>query len=88
MRNIITSALLTLGLGGGVAMADVDVRVNTPRVVVREPRVEVTRYRDYHRRPAVRYERYETRRGYRWHPGAWRWESNEWQWHGGWYVRI
>lgn len=84
MRNIITSALLGLGLMGGVAAADgarVDVRV-------REPRVEVTRYRDYHHRPAVRVERYETRRGYRWHPGAWRWENDEWQWHGGWYIRA
>jgi hypothetical protein len=83
MRHLLKTALIGLGLTGGVAMADgvrVDVHANGPRV-------EESHYRDVHRRPVVRVEKYETRRGYRWHPGAWRWESGEWQWHGGWYVR-
>ncbi|HEY4244849.1 MAG TPA: hypothetical protein VGM88_33770 [Kofleriaceae bacterium] len=74
---------MSLGLGGA-AMADrVVVRAHVP-----EARVAVVHYRDYHRRPAVRFERHEYRRGYRWAPGEWRWEGGEWTWHTGLYIRL
>jgi hypothetical protein len=44
--------------------------------------------RDHHARPAVRYERHEARRGYRWRDGEWRWSRSEWVWTPGVYLRI
>ncbi|MFT3692468.1 MAG: hypothetical protein QM831_04955 [Kofleriaceae bacterium] len=90
MTKIITSALLALGItaGAGTAMAD----GYHERVVVHErgprDRVVVTHYRDYHHRPAARYERHEYRRGYRWQEGRYNWQGGEWIWSPGIYVRL
>jgi hypothetical protein len=83
MHKIIAAALVTLGLGGGVAMAD-------PHVVVREHDGDVreAHYRNYRERPAVRVERHDERRGYRWRAGAWRWNHEEWVWTPGVYLRV
>lgn len=91
MRALIVSTLMTLGLTGGVAAADnyrgevrhEDIRDHRE---VRDQRVE--HYRDYRARPALRFERHEERRGYRWVGGEWRWGRGEWTWAPGHYVRI
>lgn len=92
MRRIITSALLAMGLTTGAGAAMADGYHDRDRVVVHErgprERVVVTHYRDYHHRPAVRYERHEYRRGYRWREGNWYWADGEWQWRPGIYIRL
>ncbi|HEY0255280.1 MAG TPA: hypothetical protein VGC41_27315 [Kofleriaceae bacterium] len=95
--RIITSALIAIGLTGsaGAAMADGyhrdhdrTVVVHERRGPVRENRVVVTHYRDYHSRPAMRYERHEYRHGYRWQEGNWYWQGGEWSWRPGIYIRL
>jgi hypothetical protein len=81
MRALIVSTLMTLGLTGGVAAAD-NYRSEPHHEVYRE------RYRDYRVRPALRYERHDVRRGYRWVGGEWRWYRGEWIWAPGHYIRI
>ena len=79
MKALVMTTLMALGLTGGVAAAD------THREV-REGHVDA--YRDYHRRPAARFERHEERRGYRWIGGEWRWSGAAWSWLPGHYVRA
>jgi hypothetical protein len=81
MRAFIVSTLMTLGLTGGVAAAD-NYRGEVRHDVYRE------HYRDYRVRPALRYERHDLRRGYRWVGGEWRWYRGEWTWAPGHYIRI
>ena len=50
--------------------------------------MRVERYRDYRARPAVRFERHEQRRGFRWVGGEWRWNRFEWVWLPGHFVRA
>jgi hypothetical protein len=83
--------LVTLGLSGGVALADPHGEAH--REVVRDHRgaqAQDVRYHDHDREapPAVRFERHEERRGFRWVGGAWRWHGNERSWTPGYYVRI
>ena len=88
MRALMMTTLMTLGLTGGVAAAD-NHRGEVRREEIRDHRdVRVERYRDYHARPAVRFERHEDRRGYRWIGGEWRWSGVEWGWAPGYYVRA
>lgn len=51
----------------------------------REDRRE--RRRAYRAPPAVRVERYESRRGYVWIPGRWDWNGYDWVWASGRYER-
>ena len=81
MRTLIASTLMALGLTGGVAAAD-NYRGDYHRDEYRE------HYRDYRVRPALRYERHDIRRGYRWVGGEWRWYRGEWIWAPGHYIRI
>jgi hypothetical protein len=96
MRRIITMSLMAIGLTGGIAAADgyhdrdrdrdhttvrVNVRAGTPH------RAEVVHYRDYNRRPELRVERHEYRRGQIWVGGDWQWRHGEWQWVPGHYAR-
>lgn len=90
MRALIVSTLMTLGLTGGVAAAD-NYRGEVRHEVIRDHRegpVYREHYRDYRARPALRFERHEARRGYRWVGGEWRWSRGEWIWFPGHYVRI
>jgi len=88
MNKIILSTLATLGLTGGVALAEPH-HNDARREVVRDHReVRVVHYRDQHYRPAFRVEHHDFRRGYRWHDGEWRWNRYEWAWTPGFYVRI
>lgn len=84
MRKIMMMALLAVGITGGIAAADPYHRDTT--VVVRNG--GEVHYRSYRERPAVRFERHEERRGYRWNAGQWRWQHSEWIWSPGVYVRI
>jgi len=88
MRRIITMSLMAIGLTGGIAAADgyhdrdrVTVRVND------DGQREVIHYRDYNRRPELRVERHEYRRGFIWVGGDWRWRHGEWRWVPGHYAR-
>lgn len=85
MRKIMMMTLMAVGLVGGVAAADPYHHDNTTVVVRHDGDVH---YRSYRERPAVRYERHDDRRGYRWNAGAWRWQHSEWIWSPGVYVRI
>jgi hypothetical protein len=98
MRRIITMTLLSLGLTGGVALAD------NHRVEVRDHRVEapsqrgfdrgynrgerVERFQDRRVRPAAQFERHEERSGFRWIGGEWTWNGYEWTWMPGHYARL
>ena len=98
MRRILTLTLMTLGLTGGVALADNGRRVESRRETVtvrdhrgpqRVERVErVDHDRSYRARPAIRFERHEVRRGFQWIGGEWTWNSYEWIWMPGHYARI
>jgi len=84
MRNIIAMTLVTLGLSGGAALAQPRAEV----VVHDRGDVREVHYRNHRERPAVRFERHEERRGYRWRTGSWRWNHDEWVWAPGIYVRV
>lgn len=91
MRRIITAIPLVLGLTGGIAAADpyhrgVERRDNRHERFERAERVE--HFRDARFRPAARYERFETRAGFRWVTGDWSWNGYEWIWMSGHYVRC
>lgn len=91
MKALVMTTLMALALTGGVAAADThraDIRHDEIRDhrEVREGRVDA--YRDYHHRPAARFERREERRGYRWIGGEWRWTGFAWSWLPGHYARA
>jgi hypothetical protein len=97
MRKIFTLIPVVLGLGGGVASASPYHRVErreirnerVERREIRNERVErAEHFRDYRVRPAVRFERFENRSGFRWVAGAWSWDGYEWIWASGHYVRC
>jgi hypothetical protein len=79
--RILAMTLATIGLTGGVALAQ-------PREVVVRDRHDEVHYRDHARRPTPRIEHYAHRDGYNWHRGEWRWSGAEWTWSPGVYVRI
>lgn len=104
MRRILTLTLLSLGLSGGVALADDrhNDEHHGDRHGDRDRRVDEGRghydrgwyyrgrvhYRDYRYRPPYQYERFYDRPGYRWRSGEWIWNGFEWIWRPGYYIRI
>jgi hypothetical protein len=87
MRKIITMTLLTLGLTGGVALADRHDEARRDEIRDHRDAREI-HYRDYRVRPALRYEHHVDRHGFRWVSGGWRWNRYEWVWTPGYYVRV
>jgi hypothetical protein len=88
MRRIITMSLMAIGLTGGIAAADNRDRDRDHVTVnVRAGGNGEAHYRDHNRRPELRVERHDQRRGFIWVGGDWQWRHGEWQWVGGHYAR-
>ena len=100
MRKIIILTLMSLGLTGGVALADGRHEARRPEPAVRDHRgafergfergrnERVEHFNDRRVKPAIRFERHENRAGFRWVGGDWQWNGYEWIWMPGHYIRI